>query len=188
MISIILIAFVAQAEYLMTMDNEYMNIYLLDKCYYTGGNTYTKYVREDKKAKGYTSTTGCGDWHDDGSFDLKNGQSFVDNLPEYLVVDYAYIDAKDCKIKESEARPIETLIKSGCIKTSETTSTKTEIKDGKFIKNDYDASNSCTGTPSNIINKDMDKCFTDKDGFYHTAKDSAVTLSAIMAFVLALLL
>ncbi|ELP91730.1 hypothetical protein EIN_521270 [Entamoeba invadens IP1] len=186
MISIILISFVAQAEYLMSMDNEYMNVYLLDKCYYTGGNTYTKYVREDKKAKGYTSAT-CGNWHDEGSFDLENGQSFVDNLPEYSVVVYSYIDAKDCKIKESEARPIEMILKSGCIKTSETTSTKTENKDGRFMKNDYDASNSCTGTPSNIINKEMDKCFTDIDGFYYTAKDSAVTFSVFIAFVLAFL-
>ncbi|ELP91738.1 hypothetical protein EIN_521650 [Entamoeba invadens IP1] len=184
MISIVLITFVAQAEYFMITNNEYMNVYLLDKCYYSGGNTYTKYVKEGNKAKVYGSVT-CGNWVDQDPIELDSDQSFVENLPEYAAVSYAYIDAKDCKIKESDARPIETLIKIGCVKTSETTSTKTEIKDGKFIKNDFDTSAICGGLPSKIINKELGKCFTDEEGLFNIIKDSTMTLSMCFALVIA---
>ncbi|ELP90909.1 hypothetical protein EIN_360620, partial [Entamoeba invadens IP1] len=106
MISIFLVVFVAQAEYLMTNYNEYVNVYQLDKCYYTGSNKYTKYVKDGKKARIYTSNT-CDNWVDEGSFELENNQLFSNNLPEYSAVAYSYLDAEHCTIKGNGPYPLE---------------------------------------------------------------------------------
>ncbi|ELP95332.1 hypothetical protein EIN_217970 [Entamoeba invadens IP1] len=170
----------------MTTYNEYMTVYQLDKCYYTGSNTYTKYVKDGKKTRRYSSNN-CDNWDDQGVFELDNNQFFVKNLPEYSAVVYSYLDAEHCAIKGSGPYPMEMFIKPGCVKTSETTSSKSEFVDGWFIKNIYDESEICDGTPSNVVKKGLGICFTDEDGLYYTIRDSAMTLSFLLVAVLAFL-
>ncbi|ELP87173.1 hypothetical protein EIN_355050 [Entamoeba invadens IP1] len=187
MISIFLVVLVAQAEYLMTTYDEYVNVYQLDKCYYTGSNKYTKYIKDGKKARIYTSNT-CDNWVDEGSFELENNQLFSNNLPEYSAVAYSYLDAEHCTIKGNGPYPLEMLIKTGCVKTSVTTSSKSEFVDGWFHKYTYNTSTTCAGTPSNVVTKGLAICFTDKEGLYYTIRDSAATFSMLFALMLALLI
>ncbi|ELP87687.1 hypothetical protein EIN_383010 [Entamoeba invadens IP1] len=187
MISILLIVLVAQAEYLMTTYDEYMNVYQLDKCYYTGSNTYTKYSKDGKKVRSYTSTM-CDNWVDHGPYELNNNQFFVKNLPEYSAVVYSYLDAEHCTIKGSGPYPIEMLIKPGCVKTSETSSSKSEFVDDWFIKNIYDESETCTGTPTNVVKIGLGICVTNDNGLYYTIRDSAMTYSMLFAVLLAFII